>query len=77
MARETAVTRWPKLVQSMVDDVSETLGLAQSGCVEGCHVDVGRQIQRALQILREDIIQDRPLQWVFLFLFSLLFFRRL
>ena len=67
MARETAVTRWPKLVQSMVDDVDETLRLGESGCMEGCQIDEGRHIQRALRTLKEDIIQDQALRWVFPF----------
>ncbi|KAK1756640.1 DUF89 domain protein [Echria macrotheca] len=60
MARETAVTRWPKIVQSMVDDVGETLG--QSECMERQQIDEGRRIQQALRILKEEIIQDQPLR---------------
>jgi len=62
MARETAITRWPKIVQSMVDDVNETILLAQSGRMEGCQIDEGHHIQRELQILKKDIIEDQPLR---------------
>lgn len=60
MARETAITRWPKIVQNMIDDVDETFG----------HLDIpeqieeGRRIQATLRIICGEIMQDKQLQCV-------------
>lgn len=73
MARETALTRWPKIVQSMLDDVTETLQLGESESLKACQINEGRHIQRELRILKEDIIQDQPLRCVVILFFSFSF----
>jgi hypothetical protein len=60
MARETAITRWPKIVQNMIDDVEETFG--QSDSPE--KIEEGRRIQATLKIIKEEISQNKPLQCV-------------
>jgi hypothetical protein len=60
MARETAVTRWPKIVQNMSDDMEETFG--QSDIPE--QIEEGRRIQATLRIIKNEIMQDKPLQCV-------------
>ncbi|KAK3935282.1 DUF89 domain protein [Diplogelasinospora grovesii] len=57
MARETAITRWPTIVQNMADDVEETFG--QSDIPE--KIEEGRRIQAALRIIKNEIMQDKPL----------------
>lgn len=58
MARETAKTRWPKIVQNMVDDLEESLG--QSDRPE--QIEEGRRIQATLRIIKGEIMQDKQLQ---------------
>ena len=58
MARETAITRWPKIVQNMVDDMEGSL--SQSDNPE--QIDEGRRIQASLKIIKQEIMQDKPLQ---------------
>jgi damage-control phosphatase, subfamily III len=60
MARETATTRWPKIVQNMIDDVEATFG--QSDIPE--QIEEGRRIQATLRIMKCEIMQDKPLQCV-------------
>lgn len=60
MARETAMTRWPKIVQSMVDDIEESL--SQLDVPE--QLDEGRRIQATLRIIKNEIMQDKQLQCV-------------
>ncbi|KAK4141686.1 DUF89 domain protein [Dichotomopilus funicola] len=57
MARETALTRWPKIMQTMIDDVETTF--SQSENAE--HVGEGRRIQASLRIMKEEIMGDKPL----------------
>ncbi|KAH6621591.1 hypothetical protein B0J18DRAFT_481260 [Chaetomium sp. MPI-SDFR-AT-0129] len=57
MARETALTRWPKIMQTMIDDVETTF--SQSENAE--HVEEGRRIQASLRIMKEEIMGDKPL----------------
>lgn len=60
MARETAITRWPKIVQNMIDDMEETF--RQSDNSE--QIEEGRRIQATLRIIKNEIMQDKPLQCV-------------
>lgn len=60
MARETATTRWPKIVQNMIDDVGATF--EQSDIPE--QIEEGRRIQATLRIMKSEIMQDKPLQCV-------------
>ncbi len=60
MARETAITRWPGIVQNMIDDVEATFG--QSENAE--HIEEGRRIQATLRIVKDEIMQDKRLQCV-------------
>ncbi|KAG7293622.1 hypothetical protein NEMBOFW57_003676 [Staphylotrichum longicolle] len=60
MARETATTRWPKIVQNMIDDVEATF--EQSDIPE--QIEEGRRIQATLRIMKSEIMQDKPLQCV-------------
>jgi len=60
MARETALARWPKIVQDMVDDVEATF--QRSDIPEG--IAEGRRIQATLRIMKREIMQDKPLQCV-------------
>lgn len=57
MARETATTRWPKIVQNMVDDLEESFGQSDKE-----HVEEGRRIQATLRIIKGEIMQDNQLQ---------------
>ncbi|KAB5536269.1 hypothetical protein GE09DRAFT_1006503, partial [Coniochaeta sp. 2T2.1] len=57
MARETAITRWPKIVQNMVDDVEESLGQFDNPA----QIEEGRRIQATLRIIKNEIMQDKPL----------------
>ncbi|EAQ93899.1 hypothetical protein CHGG_02134 [Chaetomium globosum CBS 148.51] len=56
MARETATTRWPKIVQNMVDDLEESFGQSDKE-----HVEEGRRIQATLRIIKGEIMQDNQL----------------
>ena len=59
MARDTALFRWPKIVQGIIDDVRQRLD--EPGL--DCKVDnEGPGIQIALLQLRNDIQQDQPLR---------------
>jgi hypothetical protein len=58
MARETARTRWPKIVQNMVDDLEASL----SETDELDHIEEGRRIQATLRIINGEIMQDKQLQ---------------
>lgn len=58
MARETAITRWPKIVQNMIDDVEETFG--QLAAPE--QIEEGRRIQATLRIIKGEIMRNKPLQ---------------
>jgi len=60
MARGTALARWPKIVQNMVDDVEASFG--QSDIPE--QIAEGRRIQATLRIMKREIMQDKPLQYV-------------
>lgn len=58
MARETAISRWPRLVQNMIDDVSITgAKLSPSSAL-----DEIKSIQRELEYLKSEIINDDKLQ---------------
>ncbi|KAB5542542.1 hypothetical protein GE09DRAFT_924314, partial [Coniochaeta sp. 2T2.1] len=57
MARETATTRWPKIVQNMVDDVEQSLGQFDNPA----QIEEGRRIQATLRIVKNEIMQDKPL----------------
>ncbi|OIW27837.1 DUF89 domain protein [Coniochaeta ligniaria NRRL 30616] len=57
MARETAITRWPGIVQGMIDDLEKTF--AQSDVPE--QVEEGRRIQATLRIIKNEISQNKPL----------------
>lgn len=57
MANETATSRWPKLVQGMIDDVCITSAeLPSSSALEEI-----KSIQRKLQEIREEILRDDTL----------------
>lgn len=60
MAKETATSRWPKIVQGMIDDVERTTAQIQDGVqqVEGI------SIQRALIQMKNEILCDAPLRYV-------------
>jgi hypothetical protein len=60
MARETAITRWPKTVQNMVEDMEETIVQTENAD----KVAEGRRIQATLGIIKHEIQLDRPLQYV-------------
>ena len=64
MARETAITRWPKIVQNMADDVEESLGQFDNPA----QIEEGRRIRATLSIIKNEIMQDKPLQCVLSFL---------
>ncbi|KAK3297931.1 uncharacterized protein B0H64DRAFT_320441 [Chaetomium fimeti] len=59
MAHETATTRWPKIVQNMVDDLEQSLGQLNSDKTE--HIEEGRRIQASLRIINGEIMQDKQL----------------
>lgn len=57
MAQETARIRWPRIVNDMIEDVQKTVEEGMHpGSVEGAGV------AHALEILKQDIVHDRPLQ---------------
>lgn len=58
MARETAITRWPKIVQNMIDDLEESLGPPDFPD----QIEEGRRIQATLRIIKSEILQNKPLQ---------------
>lgn len=60
MARETAITRWPEIVQKMIDDMEESFG--QSDVQE--KIEEGRRIQATMRIIKNEIMQNKPLQCV-------------
>lgn len=60
MARETAVTRWPKIVQGMVDDVQQSIN--ESPDEE--HSKEGGEILSALQQLKAEMLRNAPLVYV-------------
>lgn len=61
MAAETATTRWPRIVQDMVDAVSQTL---QDGSVLKERRNEGELIVRSLMQLKTEIEQDGILRSV-------------
>ena len=58
MARLTALTRWPKIVQGMVDDVEQSI----NNSTDPEHEREGRKIKVALQQLREEMLRNGPLK---------------
>ncbi len=60
MARETALTRWPKIVQGMIDDVQQTVD--ESPDQE--HGREGRAILAALTQLRNEMLRNESLGYV-------------
>lgn len=58
MAWATARTRWPKIVQGMVDDVQ----LSTAASPSSKHSKEGHDIQSALQQLKNEILQNDALQ---------------
>jgi hypothetical protein len=58
MAKETAETRWPKLVQNMIDDVSST----SNNVSPSRALDEIKSIQAKLECLQAEIINDDELQ---------------
>ncbi|KAL2192543.1 hypothetical protein P885DRAFT_9756, partial [Corynascus similis CBS 632.67] len=57
MARETAITRWPKIVLNMIDDLEESLGPPDFPD----QIEEGRRIQATLRIIKSEILQNKPL----------------
>ena len=60
MAKQTAATRWPKIVQGMIDDVWDTMAQMSPGPQRAA----GSKIQRALHEIREGIEKDSALRYV-------------
>ena len=60
MARETAITRWPNIVQNMIDDVEATFGQSENPGL----IEEGRRIHATLRVLKDEIMQDKRLQCV-------------
>jgi len=58
MARQTALTRWPKIVQNMVDDMEDTIGQTE----DAGKSEEGRRMQATLKIIKHEIMHDKPLQ---------------
>lgn len=63
MASETARSRWPKIVQSMIDDVEQTFKERPSA---GLRFRDGLRILDLLKQLRAEIEQDQLLMFVFI-----------
>jgi len=59
MARETAIKRWPGIVQNMIDDLGQTLAQPK---LQKQQADEGQRIQAALRSFKDEISQDKPLQ---------------
>jgi hypothetical protein len=73
MARETAIKRWPDIVQKMIDDMEQSFG--QSDVQE--QIEEGRRIQATMRIIKNEIMQNKPLQCVPLTAFRYLGHNRL
>lgn len=58
MAQATAKTRWPKIVQGMIDDVQQTIDESKSEQ----QVAQGPSIIKGLQKLKDDIVGNEELQ---------------
>ena len=58
MAMATARTRWPGIVQNMVDDVKQSV-------TDGGDETEGENIVKALEQLKGDIESDKALKWAF------------
>lgn len=57
MAQQTAVTRWPKIIQGTIDDVGETAAdLDKEKQAESISIRI------ALKEIRNEIEQDKPLR---------------
>ena len=59
MAAETAATRWPRIVQDMVDAVAQAM---QDGSIAPEKRKEGDNIVQGLKQLKDDITQDAPLR---------------
>ena len=59
MAKQTAATRWPGIVQDMIHDVGQTAAQMPDGPPKS----EGHAIQMALKTLKDEIQQDKPLQY--------------
>ena len=57
MAKKTAVERWPKLVQNMVNDLNEA-----SAQVTGDAAKEGQKLAKELERLKEDIVANSALR---------------
>lgn len=57
MASETARTRWPKIVQGMIDDVQQTVKERETSC----QAQDGKQILEILKQLKGQIESDAVL----------------
>ena len=58
MAQVTAATRWPKIVQDMIEDVGETARLSHEPEVKAESL----AIQIALKDMKNEIQQNKPLR---------------
>ncbi len=58
MARETAMTRWPKIVQGMIGDVE----MSMDNSPGQQHTEERRAILFALQQLKDQVLQNSELQ---------------
>jgi hypothetical protein len=57
MAQQTAITRWPNIVQGMIDDVEETAATARPSRQESA-----RAIVQSLSDMKNDIAKDQALR---------------
>jgi hypothetical protein len=59
MAQVTAATRWPKIVQDMIEDIGETARLSHVPEVKA----ESMAIQIALKDMKNEIQQNKPLRY--------------
>ena len=59
MARDTAMSRWPKIVQRMIDDIERTQDESSKACSARAE---GMSILIALTLLKTDIMKNAVLR---------------
>jgi hypothetical protein len=57
MAQQTAITRWPNIVQGMIDDVEKTAATASPSRQESA-----RAIVQSLSDMKNEIAKDQTLR---------------
>lgn len=62
MAKQTAATRWPGIVQDMIYDVGQTVARMHDGPQQA----EGFAIQRALKQMKDEMLQNEVLRYVFM-----------